>query len=233
MFNQSKAETWLPFLIVIGFPVLYMLYSSSSFAQNLFEANDLDYYIPFWSGIILLHWTSVFCVARNLKKRKLDFGDIGLKHSKSRLKLLVTGYFVVGLAAVAITEYLLAHVTIDPTLVERLPGLIPITTEHRIFFIFLVFSTGVCEEIVYRGFAISFFAKNGVNKWLALLIAAFIFVGIHGFYAYFNRFIFLFGGGVMFGVIYLVSKRLLPGMMLHLAINLSSMFAILTIQIEQ
>lgn len=229
---QSRIEFWHPFLIILGFPVLYMFYSSSSFAQNLFQANDLDYYIPFWSGIIILHWVSVYCVARNLKKRQLQFSDIGLDLSASRMKIYVSGYFAIGLVAVVITEYLLGQVTIDPVLIERLPGLIPITTEHRIFFIFLVFSTGVCEEIVYRGYAISSLASNGINKWLAMLIAAFIFVGIHGFYAYFNRFLFLFGGGVMFGVIYLVSKRLLPGMVLHLAINLSSMFAILSIQLE-
>ena len=232
MHLQSKTELWYPLLIIIGFPVLYMLYSSSDFAQNLFEASDPNYYIPFWSGIIILHWASVYCVARNLNKRKLSFAYIGLKLSKSRLKLLVSGYFIVGFAAVAITEYLLGQVAIDPALIERLPGLIPLTTEHRIFFIFLVFSTGVCEEIVYRGFAITSLENNGVNKWLALFVAAFIFVGIHGFYAYFNRFIFLFGGGVMFGVFYLVSKKLLPGMFLHLAINLSSMFAIFTIQVE-
>lgn len=209
-----------------------MLYSASNIAQNLFDGNNLDYYIPFWGGIIILHWISVFCVAMNLKIRGLSFSDIGISLSNSRIKYFISGYFVIAVAAVITIEYLLTQITIDPSLIQRLPGLIPITIEHRIFFIFLVFSTGVCEEIVYRGFAITSLSHNGVNKWLALIIAAFVFVGIHGFYAYFNRFIFLFGGGIMFGVIYLVSRKLLPGMILHLVINLSSIFAILSIQID-
>ncbi|MCF6292114.1 MAG: CPBP family intramembrane metalloprotease [Robiginitomaculum sp.] len=102
-----------------------------------------------------------------------------------------------------------------------------LTTFYNLFFIFLVFTAGVCEEIVYRGFAISSMARIGVNKWVALAIAAFIFVGIHGFNAYSNRFLFLFGGGIVFGLMYLVSKRLLPSIIIHLAINLSAMMAIL------
>lgn len=229
---HSKTEFWQPLLIVIGFPVLYMMLSASSIAQNLFEENNFDYYMPFWGSIIILHWVSVWCVTQNLTKRNLKFSHIGLKLSKRGLITLGVGYAVVAIVAIMVTEYMLGKITIDPALLERLPGLIPITTEQRIFFIFLVFSTGFCEEIVYRGFAISSLERIGVNKWLALLIAAFIFVGIHGFYAYSNRFLFLFGGGVMFGVIYLLSKRLLPGILLHLAINLSSMFAILSTQME-
>ncbi len=232
MQTTSKLKLWYPLLIVIGFPMLYMLFSASDVATALFEGNDLNYYMTFWGGIILLHWLSVYCVALNLKARNLTLADIGLKLSKRRLFYLVVGYFVVSVSALAGTEYLLSQTNINPELLDRLPGLIPITTEHRIVFIILVFSTGFCEEIVYRGFAITSLSENGIHKWIALFIAAFIFVGIHGFYAYFNRFLFLFGGGIMFGIIFLISKRLLPGILLHLAINLSSMFAILSIQME-
>jgi len=78
----SKTEFWVPLFIIIGIPIMYMLFSASSIAQNLFKANDLDYYIPFWSGIIILHWMSVYCVALNLKKRKLSFSDIEFAQSK-------------------------------------------------------------------------------------------------------------------------------------------------------
>ena len=67
----------------------------------------------------------------------------------------------------------------------------------------------------------------GLNKWIAIIIAAFVFIGIHGINAYTNRFLFLFGGGVMFGITFLLSKRLLPSILIHLLINLSAMIVIL------
>ena len=67
----------------------------------------------------------------------------------------------------------------------------------------------------------------GLNRWLGVCIAAVIFVGIHGVNAYTNRFLFLFGGGVLFGIMFLASRNLLPPIILHLAINLSAMLVIL------
>jgi uncharacterized protein len=124
-------------------------------------------------------------------------------------------------------EVMLSGVELDSSKIGGLSGLIPKTTPHRIFFILLVYSTGFCEEIVYRGFAITQLEKIGLNKWIALIIAALLFIGIHGINAYSRSFIFYFGGGVMFGLVFLLSKRLLPSILIHLAINLSAMMAIL------
>jgi membrane protease YdiL (CAAX protease family) len=119
------------------------------------------------------------------------------------------------------------NIELDSTKFGNISGLIPKTTSHRIFFILLVFSAGFCEEIVYRGFTITMLSEIGINKWIALIIAAFIFIGIHGINAYTNRFLFLFWGGIMFGSTFLLSKRLLPSILIHLLINLSAMMGIL------
>lgn len=213
-------------LIIIGFPILYMIFGMTPIATELFAEKNLDYYIPFWGGIIILHWVSVFVVTQLLKSQGKTLADIGYKLSRKGTLRFIGGYVLVALLVLVGVEVILSNVELDSSQFGSISSLIPKTTSHRIFFILLVFSTGFCEEIVYRGFAITQLEKIGLNKWIALIIAAFIFVGIHGVNAYSNRFLFLFGGGVMFGLVFLFSKRLLPSILIHLAINLSAMMAI-------
>jgi membrane protease YdiL (CAAX protease family) len=224
---ELKNKTWKILSILIGFPFLYILFGKTTIAIELFANKNLHYYMPFWGGIIILHWLSVWVVIKFLKSQKKTFADIGYKLSNKGTLYLVGGYLLIAILMLVGVETMLNNVELDPSKFGNISGLIPKTTSHRIFFILLVFSTGICEEIVYRGFAITQLNEIGVNKWIALIIAAFIFIGIHGINAYTNRFLFLFGGGIMFGVTFLLSKRLLPSILIHLFINLSAMMAIL------
>ncbi len=223
---EINSHIWKTLLIIIGFPILYMIFGMTPIATELFAEKNLDYYIPFWGGIIILHWVSVFVVTQLLKSQGKTLADIGYKLSRKGTLRFIGGYVLVALLVLVGVEVILSNVELDSSQFGSISSLIPKTTSHRIFFILLVFSTGFCEEIVYRGFAITQLEKIGLNKWIALTIAAFIFVGIHGGNAYSNRFLFLFGGGVMFGLVFLFSKRLLPSILIHLAINLSAMMAI-------
>ncbi|MDE0807449.1 MAG: CPBP family intramembrane metalloprotease [Longimicrobiales bacterium] len=222
-----KNKIWKILSIIIGFPILYIFFGNTSIATELFVNKNLDYYIPFWGGIILLHWISVLVVIKYLKSEKKNLTDIGYKLSNKGTLYLVGGYLLVAILMLVGVEIMLNSVELDSSKFGSISGLIPKTTSHRIFFILLVFSTGFCEEIVYRAFAITQLTEVGLNKWIALIIAAFIFIGIHGINAYTNRFLFLFGGGIMFGVTFLLSKRILPSILIHLLINLSAMMAIL------
>jgi membrane protease YdiL (CAAX protease family) len=224
---ELKNKTWKILSILIGFPFLYILFGKTTIAIELFANKNLHYYMPFWGGIIILHWLSVWVVIKFLKSQKKTLADIGYKLSNKGTLYLVGGYLLIAILMLVGVETMLNNVELDPSKFGNISGLIPKTTSHRIFFILLVFSTGICEELVYRGFAITQLNEIGVNKWIALIIAAFIFIGIHGINAYTNRFLFLFGGGIMFGVTFLLSKRLLPSILIHLFINLSAMMAIL------
>lgn len=224
---RIQNKIWKVLLIIIGLPVLYILFGKTNIATELFLHKNLDYYIPFWGGIILLHWLSVLVVVKFLKSQRKTLADIGYKLSKKGTLKLIGGYFLVAVLVLVGVETMLNSVEIETSKFAAISGLIPKTTLHRVFFILLVFSTGYCEEIVYRGFAITQLKEVGINKWVSILIAAFLFIGIHGINAYTNRFFFLFGGGILFGLTFILSKRLLPSILIHLLINLSAMMAIL------
>lgn len=225
--EERKISLWKTLSIIIGFPILYLLFCETSIATELFGNKNLDYYIPFWGGIIMLHWLSVFVVTLLLKSQGKTLTDIGYKLSRKGTLFLIGSYVIVALLLLVGVEIMLSDVELDSSQFGNISGLIPKTTSHRIFFIFLVFSTGFCEEIFYRGFVITQLEKIGLNKWIALIFAALLFIGIHGINAYSRNFLFYFGGGIMFGLTFLLSKRLLPSILIHLLINLSAMMGIL------
>lgn len=224
---EIKNKDFKSIAIIIGFPVIYVLYILSPIGEKLLVQKNFDYYIPFWGGIVIIHWVSVFIVAKLLDNQGKNFKSIGYQLSKKGTLALVGIYLLVAIIVVGITELALQGVEIDKSQLNKIPSLIPKTTAHRVFFILLVFSTGFCEEIVYRGFAITQLKNIGVNKWIAITIASFLFVGIHGINGYLYRFPFLFIGGIFFGLLFIWKGRLLNPMIIHLLINLSATMAIL------
>ena len=225
--TAGKIGLWKTAIIIVGFPAAYMIFGTTDAAQGLFARHDRDFYIPFWGGIMALHWLSVAAVAVALKSSGRRFSDIGLKLSRTGLLWAALVFGVVALAVFGGVEFILNTSGFDAAQARNLPGLIPVSSGERLFFILLVFSTGFCEEITYRGFAITALADAGINRWAGAVIAALLFVGIHGVNAYSNRFLFLFGGGLMFGLLFLATRNLLPSIVLHLAINLSAMLTVL------
>jgi cytochrome c biogenesis protein CcdA len=82
---EMKNKIWKTLTIIIGFPILYILFGQTTIAIELFVNKNLDYYIPFWGGIIILHWLSVLVVVKFLKSKKKTLVDIGYKLSKKKL----------------------------------------------------------------------------------------------------------------------------------------------------
>ena len=137
---ERNTSVWKTLLIIIGFPILYMLFGKTTIAIELFANKNLDYYIPFWGGIIILHWVSVFAVIQSLKSEGKKLVDIGYKLSKKGTLLLIGGYLLVYLIVLVFVEVMLSNVVLYSTQFVRISVLLPKKTTHRIFFIILVFS---------------------------------------------------------------------------------------------
>ncbi len=215
-------------IVLVGFPLIYFVYSLTPWANELFVKGNSDLFIPFWCGIIVLHWVSVFIVRAFLKQENRTFRDIGYGLNTKKTIILVLSYFTVALLVFGFTEWSLKYVSIDENKLAELSNFYPKTTPQRIFFIVMVFTAGFCEEIVYRGYAISKLIDIRINKWLAILPAGVAFALTHGIVAVtsYIQFLFYFAFAVVFGVIFVLSKRLLPNMIIHLLFDLTAMMAI-------
>jgi len=103
---------------------------------------------------------------------------------------------------------------------QPLRGLIPHTPGEFRLFVPLAVTAGICEEFLFRGYLMWVLASlMGV---LPAAIASMVAFGLaHGYQG--GKFGFrAFGAGVLMGVMALVTRSVLPGMILHAVIDLSS-----------
>jgi membrane protease YdiL (CAAX protease family) len=86
-------------------------------------------------------------------------------------------------------------------------------------YIALAVTAGVCEEFLYRGFAMAVFVRVGVPGWAVVILTAILFGLAH---AYQGRggILATFVMGVLFGMVRLAYDSLVPVMVMHAAVDL-------------
>ncbi len=107
-----------------------------------------------------------------------------------------------------------------------LANLSPKSLTQRLVFIFMGLAAGLCEELVYRGFAITAMKSRSMNQWLASLVAAIPFVFQHGLKSL-DQFWWFFTWAIVFSAVFITSKRLYINIIIHWLVILSAIFAIL------
>jgi membrane protease YdiL (CAAX protease family) len=109
-----------------------------------------------------------------------------------------------------------------PELLRKLAErLLPVNVLEYLPYSALAITAGVCEEFVYRGFAIAAFSRAGLPLWMVVIISSILFGLAH---AYQGR------GGIfstgIFGVLLAIGRlsfgSLLPVMMWHAGLDLAA-----------
>jgi membrane protease YdiL (CAAX protease family) len=109
-----------------------------------------------------------------------------------------------------------------PELLRKLANrLLPVSLPEYLPYSALAITAGVCEEFVYRGFAIAAFSKAGLPLWLVVILSSVLFGLAH---AYQGR------GGIVstgiFGVLLAMGRlgfgSLVPVMMWHAGLDLAA-----------
>ena len=100
-------------------------------------------------------------------------------------------------------------------LAERI---LPRTAGERVPFFVLAATAGICEEFLYRGFAMAVFARAGLPVWLVVLAAAVLF-GLAHVYQGRGGFVSTMILGVLFGLARIAWQSLTPVMVWHFAVD--------------
>ena len=105
--------------------------------------------------------------------------------------------------------------------VKEIP-ILPAKFEEFKYFLFVAFSAGVCEEIIFRGFFIQYFLaineNNDLGNWLAVIIPACLFAFGH-LYQGGKAAIKILGMSILFGWIFILTKSLLLLMLIHFLLD--------------
>jgi len=218
---------WKLAAVLIGFPIVHYLYSLTLLHRDLFTFGGLDFFLTFWLGSAVIYLAKIFVVLRLMAGSGWTPADIGYKLSRKGTGILTVSYFVSALLLVLLLEMALGQVDLDPDRLASMRGLYPDTTAKRLVFIVMAFVAGLSEEIIYRGFAIHALERIGIHRWPAVFLAAIPFVFQHGIKSL-DQFWWFFGNGIVFGIIFIATKRLLPNILLHWLIILSALLGVFT-----
>jgi len=108
---------------------------------------------------------------------------------------------------------------------DSIRKLIPSTPTERLLAIPLAVTAGFCEEFLYRGYLLNLAASATKSLWLGLLLSSILF-GFAHLYQGRKGILGTTVVGLIFGLIYLASRSLLPGQLLHTAMDLNNLLAL-------
>lgn len=230
--SMSEISKPIPFtkiaVVIIGFPIVATLISLLLLNRSLFTNLGLDFFNTFWTIIICWYIIQIYVISRILNSQGWKLEDIGFSFKKKKTLYLFGGYLIFALGLLVFIEMALANSNVDVEKLNELSSLTPKTTTARIIFIIMAFVGGLSEEIVYRGFAIESLISQKINKWLAIGIAAIPFVFQHGLKSI-DQFWWFLVWGLIFGIIYVVRRKLYVNIVIHWLVILSAMVAILQV----
>ena len=216
-------------LVLLGFPIVSTIVSLLLLDRSLLSWTGLDFFTAFWALITCWYFVQIAIMAKVLKSSGWSWSDIGYSFNRRTTTYFVAGYLVFALALLGFVEFALANVGSDPEKVKALSDLANLTPKNlpqRIVFVLMALAAGLCEELVYRGFAIRSLKSRGINHWLAAFIAAFPFVFQHGLKSI-DQFSWFFIWAIVFGAIFIITKRLYINIVIHWLVILSAILAIL------
>ena len=151
-----------------------------------------NYFVPAWLSILIIQCFTVTIISAFLRVNKLGLSDIGYNLDFKRTLVFITGlvfigfifYFIKTQIGISLNS-LINNSPIKPALYSK---------GEYIFWIFYVPCSGICEEIIFRGFGINSFKSWGLSIILCVILPMISWFSIHNFDSF---------GGIINGVIYL------------------------------
>jgi uncharacterized protein len=224
MFTVGQPEIWqdavhsgsawvFTFVLAVLFPVLdYVLYRRLKSTMQIYLWNIL----ALWSLTAACLWT--------IHLNYLTPSDLGEQAGNAFRTLVVCG-IVAAIVFLLMGAQKVQKKKATPEQIgkalENVRRLIPKTPTERGVWVLVSISAGVCEEFLYRGWLLSLFGAALGSVWLGLLISSILFGFAHAYQG--RKAILGTGvGGVIFGIVFIVSGSLIPGQLLHTAMDLNT-----------
>lgn len=223
-----KLPVWKVLSILIGLPAISYLLSLMLLHRAMFSFTGWDFFSVFWLIITLWYAVQMKLVTYTLASEGYTLADIGFALTTSQLRKLIGGYVLVSLLILVSVESLVQSGQIDPGKLSDFANLSPTTLQQRIIYIIMGLFAGLSEEIVYRGFAIRSLVGHRINKWVSVILASIPFTLQHGLKAI-PQFSWFFSMGLFFGIIFVMTRRLTIGILIHWLVIVSAVVAILSV----
>jgi len=228
MFSVGHPGIWLDavhgtsawvftFVLSVVLPVIdYVLYARLKSTLQIYAWNIL----ALWSLAGACVWIT--------RMNYLTLNDLGQRPGNAYRTLLVCGILVAIVVLLIGAQKQLKKKPSPKQLnnaLDRVRRLLPKTPTERAVWIVVSLTAGICEEVLYRGWLLGLFAATLRSVWLGLLISSIIFGFAHSYQG--RRAIFGTGViGAILGLVFIFSGSLIPGQVLHAAMDLNNGLAL-------
>lgn len=213
-----RADVWV-FTIVLGllFPLAdHFFYSRLKTALQVYLWN------------ILSVWTLAAIAAWLIYHHGLALSDFGQTFGAYPRTLIASAILVVLVGTIVLINKLQKRKPSPEKiaqLIDKVCKLIPVTRTERIAVIFLALSAGFGEEFLYRGWLLHITGQALHSIWAGLIISSILF-GFAHLYQGRKGMLGTGIGGLVFGLIYIASASLLPGQIVHAAMDLENLLSL-------
>lgn len=222
MDNKNKRATIILLLfLLVGWPLLGNVLMMESKPETGFAGVDLipQIYLP----TIVIEWLIFLLVLLVLKRgdenlsavgfSKLTVGNLGIGLGF----LLVANMILFGLA------YILQFFHL--TVLKDVAFILPHTSSERVFWVILSITAGICEETGFRGYVLTKLNLFLNNWYLTVAISSLCF-GLGHLYQGVGGIILTGIYGLMFCLLFIWRKSLVPGIFAHFLQDLTAVFAL-------
>jgi membrane protease YdiL (CAAX protease family) len=175
-----------------------------------------------YGTIVMMEWGLVLAAIAVARHHGLGLRDLGQTLGDPRISIAVTAVGL--LALLALTGFNRRQIRRASreelrATVERARTFVPVGRTQVTAFTFVAVTAGICEEILYRGWLISFTGALFGSIWAGMVMAAILFGVGH---AYQGRTGIIATGtlGLLFGTMFVTVKSLVPGQIIHAGIDI-------------
>lgn len=222
MDNKNKGATIILLLFLLaGWPLLSYVVMGESKPETGFAGMDLvsQIYLP----TIIIEWVIFLVVFLVLRKGKENLSAVGF----SRFTLANLGIGLGFLLVANIILFSLAHILqfFHLTIPKEVAFILPRTKTERFFWIILSITAGICEETGFRGYVLTKL-NLFLNNWYFTVVISSLCFGLGHFYQGIGGIILTGTYGLLFCLLFIWRKSLIPGIFAHFLQDLTALFAI-------
>jgi membrane protease YdiL (CAAX protease family) len=175
-----------------------------------------------YATIVVMEWALVALTFAVLHHHGLTLGDVGQRLGNPALTLSAMLVGFLGLAAITALNARQIRRAEREELersVERARKFVPVEPTEVAAFALVALTAGICEEILYRGWLVTFLGAFFGSVWIGVVVAAVLF-GLGHAYQGWKGILATGILGVLFGAMFVAVKSLVPGQTLHAAIDI-------------
>ena len=207
--------------LLVGWPLLSYVVMTESKPEMGFAGMDpiTQIYLP----TIMIEWLIFLVVFLVLRKGKENLSAVGF----SKFTLANLGIGLGFLLVANIILFGLAHILqfFHLTVPKEVAFILPRTNAERFFWVILSITAGICEETGFRGYVLTKLNLFLNNWYLTVAISSLCF-GLGHFYQGIGGIILTGTYGLLFCLLFIWRKSLIPGIFAHSLQDLIALFAL-------